>query len=148
MAYYFFKYNRTKEKVSKAEIARAFGYASDGHFYPDFNYLLDEGIISEVDNYYEFGKEGKVEFRFLTLALITLSFSIGFSISFMVFYFTTFTGITITPLIYPFMSVLSLFNAVICYLTLKTFTPELPEEVKTLKHRGRISRLKEWFSST
>ncbi|MEM2173076.1 MAG: hypothetical protein QXS66_07545 [Thermoproteota archaeon] len=56
--YYLYKKRKIREFPGiKSELAKLFGYESDGHFYYDWNTLLNEGLLAEKEGFIKIKKE-------------------------------------------------------------------------------------------
>jgi len=133
--YYLFRYGKISTRHSKAAIMRAFGYSSSGHFYPDFDDLLDNEFIIIKKGFYRLGSKGKRELLFYSSTEIGLYFTISFSILFLWYYIMSITGVEISNIGFLMISIFLAVFSLIFYRTRRNYTPNLPNTVHTLRNR-------------
>jgi len=144
----YFLYRKGEvESSNKSKLAKAFNYLSDGHFYPDLDYLINEGLITEKNGYYRLGSEGRKEFNFYLATDLALLLSITFSLIFLWYYILSLSGIVISTLVLLTSSILEAITAILFFIIRRSFCPNLPEGTKSLKSRGIISRIIDKYSN-
>lgn len=117
----------------KSRLRRAFEYKSDGHLYHDLKYLIEQGLLEEINGYYKVTKAGRQEFTLLsTLQLATLaSFFIGFYIIFvplaqMLAFLILLQGIFVM-LFFLGMGLVMIGYGAIYWISLRAFQPRSPD---------------------
>ncbi|MEM2981216.1 MAG: hypothetical protein QW385_07645 [Thermoproteota archaeon] len=131
LLYYFYVKRKIREFPGiKSELAKLFGYESDGHFYYDWNTLLEKGFLVEKDDFIKITKKGIGEFKLLIALKIATLFSIMLGVLQLYYFCIAIIGIGI-----PFLFVLSillsssiilLWTSILCFRVLRDFTPKLP----------------------
>jgi len=128
MLYYFYKKRKVKDYPGiKSRLTRAFGYKSDGHFYHDWNYLLNGEFLTKKDGYIKITRKGNKEFALLTTIQIAEIVSIAFGVVFLLFWFMSFLGLSLSPQVLPAYGIFMLAMSILYHKILKDFAPELPE---------------------
>lgn len=133
--FYLFKFGKISTSNSKSHISRSFGYKSVGHFWSDFNYLIENDLIIVRHDNYILGSEGKKEMLFFSRLEIGFYFSISFTLMFFWYYYMSLRKIILPNVVYLLAAIFLLVLSYIFYNTQKTFNPELPPSVNDLKNR-------------
>jgi hypothetical protein len=144
--FYVYRFGKIDKTNSRAKIARSFEYASDGHFYPDFDDLLNQYLIIEKSDGYYLGKEGRKELLFYYAIELGLFVSIAFTILFLYYYYLSLHGVDLSSITYLFIALYLLVLAYLFYQTRKILTPRLPKNIDTLKNRGIMQKIMSYFS--
>lgn len=131
--YYIFVYGKISCDNSKTHIARSFGYKSVGHFWGDFDDLLNNKLIIIKKNNYVLGSEGTKEILFFSALNVGLYFSAAFSILFLWYYYMTLKQVIIPNIVYLMTALVLIFLSYIFYNTKKALKPTLPETINDLK---------------
>jgi len=136
LLYFIYKSKGRKIKNDpgiKSRLRRAFGYKSDGHLYHDIRYLIQQGLLEEIDGHYRVTKTGRQEFKLLsTLQLaILVSFFIGFYVIFlalapMLGFGVLLQGIFVV-LFFLEMGLVMIGYGVVYWLSLRAFSPRSPD---------------------
>ncbi len=135
LLYFIYQKRKIKNHAGiKSKLAKAFEYKSDGHFYHDFNYLVNSGLLEENGDYLRITKTGRSEFRLLG----TMRFAILITLLFGFYYFIApITFLSSFPIVFNlyiyFASVIFFTVAILCYFTFKTFRPRPPSDEEILK---------------
>lgn len=113
----------------KSRLRRAFKYKSDGHLYHDLKYLMDNGLLEEMNGYYKVTKAGREEFRLLsTLQLaIFLSLFLGLYVIILGLAEMLTSAVLVGANFLIYMGVIMLAFGVIYWFSLRVFSPHPPD---------------------
>ena len=144
--FYIYRFGGIDTCNSRSNIARAFEYSSDGHFYTDFDDLLKQKLIIEEKDLYKLGKEGRRELLFFFAIEFGLYISLVFTLITLYYTYMLIRGIGMPTISWAFMASYQLLTAYLFYKTRKIFTPTLPKSTSSLKNRGLFKKIMTFFS--
>ena len=136
LLYFIYKSRGRKIKNDpgiKSKLRRAFKYNSDGHLYHDLKYLLDHGLLEEINGYYKVTKAGRQEFTLLsTLRLaIFVSFFVGFYVIILALTQILISNVLIAAdlvmLFFIEMGLVMMGYGAVYWLSLRAFSPHPPD---------------------
>lgn len=131
---YFF-YSATKNKIGnqpgiKSKICRALNYSSDGHFYYDFNRLIESGMLEE-NEYIRVTDKGKRRLGpYLYLSRISLT-TIFMGVTLIYYWLAVKLGILMEEGIVAIGCIL-IGVGLFIYFTHKKYEPQLPAKAREL----------------
>jgi len=131
LLYFIYQKRRIKSYPGiKSELRKVFGYRSDGHFYPDWEYLFNENLLVEKDGYIRITRKGRQEFILLASLRNATYVSIAMGSLLFYFYGLLLTGWQPPPYILILCAFLLLASGVLFEHTRRNFVPSIPDEAE------------------
>ena len=108
LLYYFYRRREVPEDFSKSKLARLAGYRSDGHFYREFDRLLEEGLIvhDRERGVYRITEDGEAELFPILLPKYFVACLVGAGLAIICLSISEMHGLRVGPEYYAVVGVL------------------------------------------
>jgi hypothetical protein len=131
LLYFIVSKKRIKDRPGlKANLIKLFEYKSDGHFYTDWDFLLNEKFIESKDGYIVATDRAKQEFSFLLWSKVTAILSTIIGIVLLIYFSSSILGVQLSIYGIYASSITLIAFGIGLYKVIYKFVPSLPTKDK------------------